>query len=121
MSALGTHVLIDLYGCDPLRLKGVEGVERSMVAAAKAAGATVVQTVFHQFSPYGVSGVVVLAESHLAIHTWPEHRFAAVDLFTCNPAIDADAAIAVLRAAFSSGRHTASVQRRGAAAAVPAN
>ena len=57
-----------------------------MTEAAKTAGATVVKTVFHHFSPHGISGVVVIAESHLAVHTWPEHGYASIDIFTCGEA-----------------------------------
>ena len=68
-----------------------------MVRAANAANATVINTSFHRFSPYGVSGVVVIHESHLSIHTWPEHGFAAVDLFTCGDTSDPWAAYGVLK------------------------
>ena len=69
--------------CDPHIMNDVSAIERDMVAAAQKAGATVINSTFHHFSPYGVSGVVVIQESHLAIHTWPEYGYAAVDLFTC--------------------------------------
>jgi S-adenosylmethionine decarboxylase len=68
-----------------------------MLEAANACGATVVQTVFHSFNPHGVSGVVVIAESHLAIHTWPEYGHAAVDVFTCGDSIDPNVALEYLR------------------------
>lgn len=83
MSALGRHLLVELYECDPAILDDVETVEQLMIGAAEVADATVIHTAFHHFSPKGVSGVVVVQESHLAIHTWPELGFAAVDLFTC--------------------------------------
>ena len=86
--ALGRHVLAEFHGCDPDILSDVTLIERHMVAAAQDAGATIANTSFHHFSPYGVSGVVVIHESHLAIHTWPEYGFAAVDLFTCGSAVD---------------------------------
>jgi len=54
-----------------------------MVTAAREAKATIIESRFHQFSPFGISGVVVIAESHLTIHTWPEYGYAAVDIFTC--------------------------------------
>ncbi len=80
---LGRQVLGDLRGC-PAELLGDErAVREHLLAAAQAAGATVVTDCFHRFEPHGVSGVVVIAESHLAIHTWPEHGYAAIDLFTC--------------------------------------
>ena len=82
-TALGNHILVEFMNCDPHIMNDVSAIERDMVAAAQKAGATVINSTFHHFSPYGVSGVVVIQESHLAIHTWPEYGYAAVDLFTC--------------------------------------
>ena len=79
---------MDLFDCDHALLNDHALIQKHMVAAAKAAKATVVNALFHKFNPYGVSGVVVIAESHLAIHTWPEYGFAAVDVFTCGPEVD---------------------------------
>ncbi len=59
-----------------------------MVSAAEEAGATVINSTFHHFSPIGVSGVVVIEESHLAIHSWPEFGYAAIDVFTCGDSVD---------------------------------
>lgn len=83
MHALGRHLLLELNECSPKFLDDIKSVEEILVAAAKTAKATVVGAHFHQFSPFGISGVVVIAESHLSIHTWPEHHYAAVDIFTC--------------------------------------
>ena len=83
MKALGQHLILELYGCAPDALSSVAAVQDAMQRAAKAAKATIIDSVFHHFHPHGVSGVVVIAESHFAIHTWPEHGFASVDLFTC--------------------------------------
>ena len=88
MKALGRHVLVEFYGCDPDALNNKEGLEEVMREAAVESGATVVSSVFHLFNPHGVSGVVVIAESHLTIHTWPEYGYAAVDLFTCGDSVD---------------------------------
>ena len=88
MSALGRHILAEFYGCPMETLSDLEQIKQSMVAAALEAGAEVKETVFHQFSPQGVSGVVVISESHLAIHTWPEFGYAAVDVFTCGQTVD---------------------------------
>lgn len=82
-TALGNHILVEFMNCDPHIMNDVAGIERDMVAAAQKAQATVINATFHHFSPFGVSGVVVIQESHLAIHTWPEYGYAAVDLFTC--------------------------------------
>ena len=67
-----------------------------MVLAAKEAKATIVDTSFHKFSPFGISGVVVIAESHLSIHTWPEYAFAAIDIFTCGDVLKPDVAATLL-------------------------
>ena len=83
-----------------------------MMDAARACGATIVQTVFHSFNPQGVSGVVVIAESHLAIHTWPEYGHAAVDVFTCGDSIDPWIAVDRLKEGLGAGRiHTREVPR----------
>ncbi len=83
MKALGQHLILELYGCSAETLSSVADVQDAMIKGAQAAGATIIDSIFHHFEPYGVSGVVVIAESHFAIHTWPEHNFASVDLFTC--------------------------------------
>lgn len=88
MQALGRHVVAEIYGCSFAALNDVKRIEKMMVAAALEAGAEVREFVFHKFSPQGVSGVVVISESHLAIHTWPELGYAAVDVFTCGEKID---------------------------------
>jgi S-adenosylmethionine decarboxylase proenzyme len=97
--ALGHQLAIELYGCDPGVLDDVDSISRHMLGAAAAAGATVVGHSFHRFSPQGVSGVVIIAESHLAVHTWPEHGYAAVDLFTCGTKLRAEQAVQHLREA----------------------
>jgi len=83
LQALGRHLLLELFDCDAEALNSLETVKTSMIEAAKRAQATIVDVVFHEFNPFGISGVVVIAESHLAIHTWPEYRYAAVDVFSC--------------------------------------
>jgi spermidine synthase len=88
MNALGRHILVEFTGCNADVLNDVSVIEKSMIDAAKIAGATVISSNFHHFSPWGVSGVVVIQESHLAIHTWPEYRYASVDLFTCGETVD---------------------------------
>lgn len=88
MKALGTHIVCELSGCDPQALSDVEGVHAMMIAAATAANATIMESAFHRFQPQGVSGTVILAESHLSIHTWPERRYAAMDFYTCGDHTD---------------------------------
>lgn len=82
-NALGTHLLLDLKGCNSKLLDDLHFIKEAMVTAADEAGATIVGENFHKFSPVGVTGIVAIAESHLSIHTWPEYSYAAVDIFTC--------------------------------------
>lgn len=88
MKNLGRHILAEVYDCDPNILNDRELIEEILVKAALEAGAEVREVAFHKFSPQGVSGVVVISESHLAIHTWPELGYAAVDVFTCGDRVD---------------------------------
>lgn len=96
MYALGTHLLVELRECNPEILKSLEKVRSIMVSAAKDAKATIVDVSFHEFNPFGISGVVVIAESHLTIHTWPEYDYAAVDIFTCGDIIKPEVAASYL-------------------------
>ena len=95
MHALGRHLLLELFDCDPDAINSLDIVKSSMVEAAKRAHATIVDVVFHEFNPFGISGVVVIAESHLAIHTWPEYRYAAVDVFSCGETLQPKVAVPV--------------------------
>ncbi len=83
MSALATHVHLELWGVDPKLLDDPQRLEQGLLEAAAAAKVTVLGTVKHHFTPHGASVVVLVAESHLSIHTWPEHGYAAADLLTC--------------------------------------
>ena len=98
--SLGRHILVEFLGCTPEILNDVSQIEKGMVTAATTAGATVINSTFHHFSPFGVSGVVVIQESHLAIHTWPEYQYAAVDLFTCGDTVDPWKSFDYLKVAF---------------------
>lgn len=97
---LGQHVLVECYGCNRTILGDSEKVEEVLITAAKDSGATVIGHQFHRFSPQGVSGFVVIAESHFSIHTWPEHDYAAVDIFTCGETIDFELAIQSIQEGF---------------------
>ena len=92
MQSLGQQIIAEFYGCDSDILNDVPTIERVLMEAARLAGATIVSRSFHHFNPYGVSGAVIIAESHLTIHTWPEHGYAAVDLFTCGDSLRPEAA-----------------------------
>ncbi len=107
----GTHLLIDLWGaanlCEP------DHIDRALREAAEAAGATILHGHFHHFSPNGgVSGVLVLAESHISIHTWPERDFAAIDIFMCG-ACNPYRSVPAIKAAFTPKTINLGEQRRG--------
>lgn len=100
MKYLGQHLILELYGCPAALLDDSRHVENTLTQAVQASGATMIQPFFHQFAPQGVSGVVIISESHFTIHTWPEYGYAALDVFTCGDVIDMDAAAATLRQGF---------------------
>ena len=109
MKALGRHILVEIYDCDPEILNNRDSIQQIMVKAAEKSGATICGHSFHEFSPHGVSGVVVIAESHLSIHTWPEYRFAALDLFTCGDDVNPWVAFEYLREAFNAA-HSSQIE-----------
>jgi S-adenosylmethionine decarboxylase proenzyme len=99
MKRLGTHLLVEMVECDRIKLNDVDFIKDAMLQAANAAGATTLNSYFHQFSPQGVSGAVIVAESHLTIHSWPELGYAAIDIFTCGDTCKPWKAVAYLRTA----------------------
>ena len=113
MSALGRHILVEFFECNRATLNDVISIETAMVDAAKEAQATVINSTFHHFSPFGVSGVVVIQESHLAIHTWPEYGYAAVDVFTCGTEVNPWIAYDFLKKAFGAAHGSAMEINRG--------
>lgn len=113
MNALGRHILVEFSGCSPEIMNSVSIIENAMVDAAQKAGATVINSTVHHFSPYGVSGVVVIQESHLAIHTWPEYGYAAVDLFTCGEEVDPWVSFDFLNEVFEAKNYSAMEMNRG--------
>ncbi|WP_409289722.1 adenosylmethionine decarboxylase [Peribacillus sp. SCS-37] len=93
METMGRHVISELWGCDFEKLNNMEQIEQIFVDAALKSGAEVREVAFHKFAPQGVSGVVIISESHLTIHSFPEHGYASIDVYTCgemNPNIAAD-------------------------------
>lgn len=113
MSSLGKHILAEFSGCQPELMNDVGLIENAMVEAAKNAGATLINTTFHHFSPYGVSGVIVIQESHLAIHTWPEYGYASVDIFTCGDQVNPWVSVKHLKSAFDATDLSAIELKRG--------
>lgn len=110
---LGRHILVEFLNCNSNILNDVNLIEEFMIKAAKTAEATIINSTFHHFSPYGVSGVVVIQESHLAIHTWPEFQYAAVDIFTCGETINPWVAYDELKRDFEAEQGSAMEINRG--------
>jgi S-adenosylmethionine decarboxylase len=113
LNALGRHLLLELFDCDPDAINSLETVKGALIEAAKRAQATIVDVVFHEFNPFGISGVVVIAESHLSIHTWPEYRYAAVDIFSCGEALQPEVAATFLIEQFAAERASVVELQRG--------
>ena len=113
MHTLGRHSLLELFDCNLEVLKDLEAVKGALVEAARQAQATIVATTFHEFNPFGISGVVVITESHLSIHTWPEYRYAAVDIFSCGDGLKPDMAVSYLVKQFAAARVSIVELQRG--------
>lgn len=111
--ALGTHLLVELKDCNVDVLKDLNKVKGALVSAAKEAKATIVDVSFHEFNPFGISGMVVIAESHLSIHTWPEYAYAAIDIFTCGDVIKPEVAARYLIEQFESKNPSVVEMKRG--------
>ena len=106
-------MLLELFDCDAHVINNLETVKGALVEAAKRAQATIVDVVFHEFNPFGISGVVVIAESHLSIHTWPEYRYAAVDIFSCGDVLKPEVAANYLVEQFQAERASIVELQRG--------
>ncbi len=113
MNALGRHLLVELQDCDKEVLNDLSFLRDAMITAAIECGATVLGESFHHFSPQGVSGVVIIAESHLSIHTWPEYRYAAVDIFSCGDVLQPEVAANYLVEQFAAERTSVVEMQRG--------
>ncbi len=111
----GQHLLADLFGIAPDKLSDAGLIEALLRHSALSAGATILHSHFHSFgSGQGITGVLLLAESHISIHTWPENGFAAVDIFMCG-ASQPQQALELILTAFKAGSHTRQVVVRGSA------
>ncbi|MGP4041622.1 adenosylmethionine decarboxylase [Gracilibacillus sp. D59] len=96
MDTMGRHVLAELWECNIDMLNDMDRLEKTFVNAALKAGAEVREVAFHKFAPFGVSGVVIISESHLTIHSFPEHGYASIDVYTCGDIIDPNVAVAYI-------------------------
>jgi S-adenosylmethionine decarboxylase len=113
MEALGKHILAEFYNCNPSLINDEAHVEELFLKTAKDSGATVINWNFHKFSPHGISGVVVISESHLTIHTWPEYGYCAVDVFTCGDKIDNRLCLTMLEKGLGAGQTSVVEMNRG--------
>lgn len=113
MEALGRQILVEYYDCNSDKLDDVSFIEMALLEATRASRATIITHNFHKFSPHGVSGVIVIAESHVAIHTWPEYSYAAVDVFTCGETIDPWIIQEKLKESFESKNISSMEMKRG--------
>ncbi|MDZ7715033.1 MAG: adenosylmethionine decarboxylase [Balneolaceae bacterium] len=113
MEALGRQILVEFYDCNSEKINDVEFIESSFLEATRKSKATIISHNFHKFSPHGISGVVVIAESHVTIHSWPEYNYAAVDIFTCGDTIDPWIIQEYLKEAFESTNISSMEMKRG--------
>jgi len=113
LNALGRHLLLELKICNEEVLDDLDFLKDCLNEAAIQSGATVVGESFYHFSPCGVSGVVNIAESHISIHTWPEYRYAAVDVFTCGDDVDPEKAARLITERLGAQSHSLIELRRG--------
>ncbi len=110
---VGRHLIVEMFECDPKALDSVDEVKKALVDAAVASNSTVVGYDFYRFKPHGVSGYVLIAESHISIHTWPEYGYAAVDVFTCGEHTNPWKGLEVLRERFRARKVTVVEITRG--------
>ena len=99
MNYLGNHLLVELHDCNVEKLNDLIKIQAVMKEAVQLSGATALKYSFHRFAPQGISGVIIIAESHFTIHTWPEHAYAALDIFTCGHTIDSQRALLFIKEA----------------------
>lgn len=112
---VGRHHFAELLDCDEERISRVDTVVPALEDAVEASGATPLDVTSHQFEPFGVTAAVLIAESHVAVHTWPELRYVAVDFFTCSEDMDADVAIRTLAERLGAQQGVLRVLDRGTA------
>lgn len=110
---LGYQKTIDFYGCDPEKINSRDFIEEALLKAASMMELTVINTTIHEFSPIGISGVIVIQESHIAIHTWPEHCYVALDIFTCNSSYSLESGILWLKQVFGATHYEEDDIKRG--------
>lgn len=113
MKILGKHLIVELTDCDGSVLNDVTRLERYLNEAVRRSGATIVKSVFHRYNPQGISGVIIIAESHISMHTWPEYNYAALDFFTCGNCVDPYRAFEYMKEKLGAGEASIKELKRG--------
>jgi len=119
LNALGRHLLMELKDCNGEVLDDVNALKDALLTAANEAGATVLGESFHRFSPHGISGVIIIAESHLFVHTWPEYGYAAADIFTCGDSVRPEKAAEIIIRKLGAREHSIKEIKRGTLSVEP--
>ncbi len=113
MDTLGRHLILEMWGCCKDIIDSVDAVKEILAKATESTKATLVDVVCHRFSPYGVTGVAILAESHISVHTWPEYGYAAGDIFICGSTINPQNAASFMIQAFQAKETSLLELKRG--------
>lgn len=113
MKSLGIHLLVEYYDCDRNIINNKELIKNFMVEAVNVCGATYINSIFYEFNPQGITGIILIAESHLSIHTWPEYKIAIADFFTCGNKTKPIKAFKSLRTNLKSKRYSVIDVKRG--------
>lgn len=113
VQSLGNHLIIELYECHSDMINDAKQVEERLIEAVRISGAKMVQSVIHKFNPHGISGVIVIEESHFSVHTWPEYGYCALDIFTCGDEIDYYSALHYLKNEFQAQNLSVTEMKRG--------
>jgi S-adenosylmethionine decarboxylase len=113
VQSLGNHLIIEMYDCQVEAINDAKNVEERLIEAVRISGAKMVQSVIHKFNPHGISGVIVIEESHFSVHTWPEYGYCALDIFTCGDEIDYYSALHYLKNEFQAKNLSVTEMKRG--------
>jgi len=113
VQSLGNHLIVELYDCPGEVINDARTVEKALIEAVRISGARMIQSVVHEFNPHGISGVVVIEESHFSVHTWPEYGYCALDIFTCGDEIDYYSALQYLKTEFEAKNLSVTEMKRG--------
>jgi len=97
IKTFGKHYIVDYIGCNKDIINSIDDIEEIMISVAKQVNTTIISSNFNQFYPYGVSGVLIISESHFTIHTWVDEGFVAIDMFVCDLDIDLDKAVELFK------------------------